>query len=162
MKISVITVCFNSASTLETTIKSVENQTHPNIEYIIIDGGSTDDSLKIIKQYDSVISKWVSEPDKGLYDAMNKGILMSSGDIVALINSDDLFCDNKALEKIAKTFTEQTELDSVYADLFYVDQKDTDKIVKQARRKNSIRVGTLRIQLFMLKEKSMKSMVFSI
>ncbi|WP_289040661.1 glycosyltransferase family 2 protein [uncultured Zobellia sp.] len=131
MKISVITVCFNSIATLETTILSVKNQTYEDIEYIVVDGNSTDGSVEMIKKYDKVISKWSSEPDKGLYDAMNKGVLMATGEVIALINSDDLFCDNRALEKVMQLFSERPNLKSVYADLYYVAQNNTDKIVRK-------------------------------
>lgn len=134
MKISIVTVCYNSAATLETTILSVKKQTYKNLEYIIIDGDSKDDTLNIVKKYESAFGgnmHWLSEPDKGLYDAMNKGIKIASGDVIALINSDDLFCDEHALEKVVKVFTNNPALDSVYADLYYVSQNDTDKIVRK-------------------------------
>ncbi len=131
MKISIITVCYNSEQTINETIKSVLNQTYDNIEYIIVDGGSTDKTLGIITENETKFKGkliWKSEKDEGLYDAMNKGIKMSTGDIVGFINSDDLFCDNEALEKIMKIFSLNQTLDSVYADLYYVDQNNTDKI----------------------------------
>jgi glycosyltransferase involved in cell wall biosynthesis len=134
MKISIVTVCYNSDKTIETTIISVKKQTYKNIEYIIIDGGSQDNTLNIVKKYESVFNDnmhWLSEPDNGLYDAMNKGIKMATGDVIALINSDDLFCDDKALEKVMKVFADNPKIDSVYADLFYVSQNDTDKIVRK-------------------------------
>ena len=131
MKISIITVSYNSEATIETTFQSVANQTHDNIEYIVVDGGSTDGTLDLITKYSKHISKWVSEPDKGLYDAMNKGIAMATGDVVGLINSDDLFCDNKAIEKVMNVFTNNSTLDSVYADLFYVSQNNTNNIVRR-------------------------------
>lgn len=131
MKISIITVCYNSDKTLETTIQSVLAQTYNNIEYIVVDGLSSDNTLNIIKKYEDNISKWVSEPDKGLYDAMNKGIAMASGDVIGLINSDDLFCDNKAIEKVMDVFNSHASLDAVYADLYYVSQFDTDKIIRK-------------------------------
>ena len=131
MKISIITVSYNSAKTLETTIQSVIDQTYTNIEYIVVDGGSNDETLNIIKKYQKYISKWISEPDKGLYDAMNKGIAMSTGDVVGLINSDDLFCDNKAIEKVMNVFKMNVTLDSVYADLFYVSQNNINNIVRR-------------------------------
>ena len=130
MKISIITVSYNSEATIETTFQSVANQSYQNIEYIVVDGGSTDGTLDLVKKYNKHISKWVSEPDKGLYDAMNKGIAMATGDVIGLINSDDLFCDNNALEKVANVFRKQPNLDSVYADLYYVSQQNTDKIVR--------------------------------
>jgi glycosyltransferase involved in cell wall biosynthesis len=134
MKISIVTVCHNSDKTIETTILSVKKQTYKNIEYIIIDGGSQDNTLNIVKKYESVFNDnmhWLSEPDNGLYDAMNKGIKMATGDVIALINSDDLFCDERALEKVMKVFADNPKIDSVYADLFYVSQNDTDKIVRK-------------------------------
>jgi glycosyltransferase involved in cell wall biosynthesis len=102
MKISIITVCYNSAKTIEKTFQSVKIQTYTNIEYIVIDGLSSDATLDIIANNKEIISKHISEPDKGLYDAMNKGIKMATGDIVGILNSDDIFTDNHVLENIAK------------------------------------------------------------
>lgn len=101
MKISIITVCYNSAATIEKTILSVASQTYKNIEYIIIDGNSIDNTIEIVKKYETIITKWISEPDKGLYDAMNKGIAIATGDIVGILNSDDTFCNSTVLEDIA-------------------------------------------------------------
>lgn len=101
MKISLITVCYNSSKTIEKTFLSVKNQTYKNIEYIVIDGNSNDGTNEIIKKYDYLISKSISENDKGLYDAMNKGIKIAEGDIVGILNSDDFFYDNYVLEKVA-------------------------------------------------------------
>jgi len=131
VKISIITVCYNSVATLEKTIQSVFSQTYNNIEYIVVDGGSKDGTLEIIKKYERIITHWISEPDQGLYDAMNKGIKMATGDVVGLINSDDLFCDNQAIEKIMNIFRNDPKLDSVYADLYYVSQNNTDTIVRR-------------------------------
>jgi len=131
MKISIITVSYNSAKTIETTFKSLLQQTYSNIEYIVIDGGSTDNTLKIAKKYSEIISVLVSEQDNGLYDAMNKGIKLATGDVIGLINSDDLFCDPDALTKVVKVFKKNRNLESVYADLFYVSQHDTNKIVRR-------------------------------
>lgn len=131
MKISIITVCYNSEATIETTIQSVAAQTYKNIEYIVVDGSSKDGTLDIIKRHEDKITKWVSEPDKGLYDAMNKGIGMATGDVIGLINSDDLFCDNKAIEKVMDIFIKNPSLDSVYADLYYVAQNDINKIIRK-------------------------------
>ncbi len=99
--VSIITVTYNAEETLERTIKSVLNQTYKNIEYIIVDGVSTDGTIDIIKKYDNKISKWISEPDVGLYDAMNKGISMASGELIGIINADD-FYELDAVEKIVK------------------------------------------------------------
>ena len=134
MKISIITVSYNSAKTIETTFMSVLQQTYSNIEYIVIDGGSTDNTLKIAKKYSEIITVLVSEQDNGLYDAMNKGISLATGDVIGLINSDDLFCDPDALNKVAKVFKKNKNLDSIYADLFYVSQQDINKIRSEERR----------------------------
>ena len=131
MKISIITVSFNSSDTIESTFQSVAEQTYENIEYIVIDGGSSDGTLDLIKKYKKTISKWVSEPDKGLYDAMNKGVEMATGDVIGLINSDDLFCDKDAIMKVIEVFKSNYELDSVYSDLYYVSEFDTNKIIRK-------------------------------
>jgi len=127
-------VSYNSSTTIRDTIDSVLNQTYPDIEYIIIDGSSKDTTVDIIKENESHFNgrmKWISEPDKGLYDAMNKGIQMATGNVVGIINSDDLFCDKSAIEKVMRIFEKNKSLDSVYADLFYVAQVDTSKIVRR-------------------------------
>lgn len=125
MKISIITVSFNSASTIEDTLKSVISQDYKNIEYIIIDGGSTDGTLDIIDQYKNNIKTIVSEPDKGIYDAMNKGIELSSGDVVGILNSDDIYENNKVLSLINDAFT--INVDAVYGDIEYVDRLNLKK-----------------------------------
>jgi len=102
LKISIITVCFNSSKTIEKTFQSILNQTYNEIEYIVIDGGSTDSTLDIIKKYKKNIASFVSEPDRGLYDAMNKGIKLATGDIVGILNSDDIYTDEKVLENVAR------------------------------------------------------------
>lgn len=132
MKISVITVCFNSAKTIERTITSVLSQTYENYEYIIVDGGSTDETLAIIRQYEPLFGgrlRMISERDNGIYDAMNKGIDMAAGDVISLINSDDMFFDDKVLGKIATIFYE-TKADVVYSDVWYFSQ-DPSKIVRK-------------------------------
>lgn len=131
MKISIITVSYNSANTIETTFKSILKQSYSDIEYIVVDGGSTDNTLKIAKKYNEIITTLVSEQDNGLYDAMNKGIKLATGDIIGLINSDDLFCDSDALTKVVKVFETNKNLDSVYADLFYVSQKNINHISRR-------------------------------
>jgi len=128
-KLSIITVCYNSASTIEDTIKSVVNQNYKNIEYIIIDGGSTDDTLKIIEQYKDKISTVVSEKDDGLYDAINKGIKLATGDIIANLNSDDFYIDNNVIADVA-TKMQHDNTDTLYADLYYVDAIITNKITR--------------------------------
>lgn len=133
MKISIITVCFNSVVTLEDTIISVINQTYDNFEYIIIDGNSTDGTLNIIKKYEQYISKWISEPDYGLYDAMNKGISLSTGNIVGLLNSDDTFTSNSVLENIA-SFHLFNEIEASYGNVLQSDQ--SGKLVRFYSSKN--------------------------
>lgn len=108
MKISIITVCFNSSETIEKTFQSVQKQVYNNIEYIVIDGNSKDGTIKIIENYKEIISKYISEKDKGLYDAMNKGIALATGDIIGVLNSDDIFTDNYVLENIAKFHLENS------------------------------------------------------
>ena len=134
MKLTIVTVCYNSEDTIASTIRSVLDQTYKDIEYIIVDGGSIDNTLSTIRKYEHKFNGnlyWVSESDNGLYDAMNKGIKMATGDVIALLNSDDLFCDERALEKVMNVFADNPKLDSVYADLYYVSQNDTNKIVRK-------------------------------
>jgi glycosyltransferase involved in cell wall biosynthesis len=127
--LSIITVSFNSRETICNTIESVINQTYQGIEYIVIDGGSTDDTVEIIKSYGNKISKFESEPDYGIYDAINKGIRLSTGNIIGILNSDDLFYDNNVIQKVVDAF-ERNETDAVYGDVQFVDPANTSKIVR--------------------------------
>ncbi|MGV3556963.1 glycosyltransferase family 2 protein [Larkinella arboricola] len=127
MKVTIITVVFNGAATIRDTIESVLNQTYPNIEYIVIDGKSTDNTADIVRSYGSRITRFVSEPDKGLYDAMNKGLRLATGDIVGFINSDDYYKHNQVIEKAVRFF-ENTDCDAVYGDIIYVNPLNTEKI----------------------------------
>jgi len=127
--ISIITVVYNGAKTLEQTIQSVINQTYNNIEYIIIDGGSTDGTLDIIKKYENHISQWVSEPDKGLYDAMNKGISKANGELIGMINSDDWYEDN-AVELIVDAFQKNPEKRIFHGDRYDVLENGSKSIRK--------------------------------
>ena len=129
MKISIITVVRNNKKTIKDAVESVLGQTHKDIEYIIIDGASTDGTVEVVKSYGNKISKFVSEPDNGLYDAMNKGIAFASGDVVGILNSDDFYIDNGVIERIVKEF-EKSQVDSVFADLVYVRSENLDKIVR--------------------------------
>jgi len=132
IKITIITITYNSSFTIENTIQSVLSQTYKNIEYIIIDGKSTDKTLSIIGKYKPLFNgkmKCISESDKGIYDAMNKGIRMATGDIIGILNSDDLFFDNDVLKNIANTF-ECYDIDSLYGNLKFVDALDTNKVVR--------------------------------
>lgn len=133
MKLSLITVTYNSGATLAYTIESVLSQTYPDIEYIIVDGSSKDNTVAIIKKYEPQFKgriKWISEPDMGLYDAMNKGIRMATGDIIGILNSDDFFTNPYVLQKVADTFKEDGRLDAVYGDVHFVDPKDLERCVR--------------------------------
>jgi len=126
VKISIITVILNNAATIRTTIQSVLNQTHPDLEYIVVDGGSTDGSKEIIKSFGSKITKFLSEPDHGMYDALNKGIRMANGEIIGILNSDDLYTNNEILAKVAETFS-KNNIDSLFADVRFVKEPNLDK-----------------------------------
>jgi glycosyltransferase involved in cell wall biosynthesis len=130
MKISIITITYNSAATVEDTIKSVVMQDYPDIEYLIIDGRSKDSTLQIVDQYRDKISKIVSEKDKGLYDALNKGIKHATGDIIGMLHSDDLYAHPQVISHIAETFKKNPEAEGVYADLVFVNRNDTNKIMR--------------------------------
>ena len=133
MKLSLITVTYNSGATLAYTIKSVLSQTYPDIEYIIVDGASKDNTVAIIKEYETQFKghiKWISEPDKGLYDAMNKGIRMATGEIIGILNSDDFFTNKNVLQKVADTFNEDASLDAVYGDVHFVNPEDLERCVR--------------------------------
>lgn len=123
MKISLITVTFNSAKTLEDTISSVLKQTCENYEYIVVDGGSSDNTLDIIKEYEPKFNgkmRWISEKDKGMYDAMNKGIKMATGDIVGIINSDDFYHRDDIFQIINDSFIKSPEIQAIYGDVRFV------------------------------------------
>lgn len=131
MKVSLITITYNSEKTLSDTIQSVLSQKYENIEYIIVDGLSSDNTLSIIKRYESQFKgrlKWVSEKDCGIYDAMNKGIQMATGDIVGILNSDDLLMDNQVLKDIVFAFDDET--DAIYGNLYFVEQSNINRVVR--------------------------------
>lgn len=125
MKISIITVCYNSEKTIEKTFKSVQSQTYKNIEYIVVDGGSKDATIDLIKKHENIISQWISESDKGLYDAMNKGIALATGDIVGILNSDDIFNNSTVLEDVTKFHKENNVEASVGNIIQFNDQGKT-------------------------------------
>lgn len=130
--ISIITATYNSAETINDTIKSVLCQTNKDFEYIIVDGGSIDETIDIVKSYESEFSgrlKWVSEKDKGIYDAMNKGIKMASGDIIGILNSDDYYTSDDILQTIADAFKCQT-VDAIYGDIHFIKDGVPDKCVR--------------------------------
>lgn len=127
MKVSIITIAYNSAETIEDTIQSVVSQDYSDLEYIIIDGGSKDETLSIIERYKDKISKVVSEPDKGIYDAMNKGVAIASGELIGILNSDDIYADDRVISDIVGKIGDK---DAIYADLVYVDREHTDKVTR--------------------------------
>lgn len=130
MKISIVTTTYNSAATIRDTLESVLRQDFDDYEHIIVDGESTDNTLDIIRQYESLYQgrlKWISEPDKGIYDAMNKGISLSHGDIIGILNSDDFYADSHVLSDIVNAIDGK---DAVYADILYVDHDDISRKVR--------------------------------
>ncbi|MCE1199799.1 MAG: glycosyltransferase [Marinilabiliales bacterium] len=129
MKISVITPTLNSAETVADCILSVRNQHYPDKEHLLIDGGSTDETLALLKQFSSEVSLYCFESDQGPYHAMNRGIQRADGEIIAILNSDDLYNGADVLERVAKCFEDQT-VDCVYGDLYYVNRNDTSRVVR--------------------------------
>ena len=132
MKISVITVCFNAQNTIGHTLRSVRDQTLDSIEHIIIDGCSNDGTLKVVESEGNHVAMIVSERDKGIYDAMNKGIALATGDIIGFINADDFYASSDVLAAVASAF-ESSGADCCYGDLCYVQQDDVSKIVRYWR-----------------------------
>lgn len=136
MKISIITTTYNSASTLRTTFDSVLSQNYEDIEYWVIDGGSKDETIDVIKEYESKFNgrmHWISEPDKGLYDALNKGIERSTGDVVGILNSDDFFSSDDVLELVAANIK---GVDAVYGDIHFVSPENLNKCVRYYSSRN--------------------------
>ena len=126
--VSIITVAYNAADTIADTIRSVINQDYSTIEYIIVDGASKDNTLEIIDGFGDQIAKVLSEPDQGIYDGMNKGLDLATGEIVGILNSDDFYANNQVITNVVKTFDPQTK--GVYADLDYVDPLAVNKIIR--------------------------------
>lgn len=135
MKISVITSVYNNKETIEDAINSVLNQSYKNIEYIIVDGASTDGTVEIVQSYGSKIRKFVSEKDKGIYDGLNKGVALATGDVVAFLHSDDLYTSDDIIALVAKEFENDVTLDGVYGDLVYTPKNDTDKVLRYWKSK---------------------------
>ena len=130
VKVSIITVVWNNNTTIKNAIDSVLDQTYKNVEYIIIDGDSSDGTIEMIKSYGNKITTFVSEPDKGIYDGLNKGVSLATGDVVAFLHSDDIYASDAIVQKIADKFIQDDELDGVYGDLIYTPKDDTLKIIR--------------------------------
>lgn len=143
MKVSIITVCFNSESTIRDTLESVRSQSYSNFEHIIIDGASNDSTLKVVNEFSEDYLNVLSEPDSGLYDAMNKGVRLAKGDIVGILNSDDFFESGDVLETIANYFQRHPEVDVVSGDVVFVDPDDINQITRYYRA-NSFKPWKLR------------------
>lgn len=128
MKISIITVCYNSAATIGDTIHSVLAQSYPDIEYIVVDGASSDDTVALVTLHPEI--KLISEPDEGIYDAMNKGIEAATGDWIGILNADDFYADDHVIADVVKTI-ENSSAEGCYADLDYVDEQNTERIMRK-------------------------------
>ena len=132
MKVSIITVAFNSAATIAHCMQSVLDQSYSNIEYIVVDGLSKDNTLNIVREFEPLFAgkmRWISENDNGIYDAMNKGLHMATGDVVGILNSDDFFTDNDVIEKVAQAFTDD-KIDAVYGDVHFVRETNLSRCVR--------------------------------
>ena len=144
MKLSIVTIAYNSAATIETTIQSVAAQSFPEIEHVVVDGGSTDGTVEILERGNGGVDKFISEPDDGIYDALNKGIRLATGDVIGFLHTDDFFRDKGVVERIARAFGDDS-VDAVYGDCVYVDSSDTDRVTRYWRtgnyRKGAFRRG---------------------
>ncbi len=138
MKITVVTATYNCASTIGDCLRSVAGQTHSDIEHIVVDGASVDGTVDFLHQRASQLSRIISEPDKGIYDALNKGVAHASGDIVGFLHADDLYADSTVLEDVALAF-QDPDVDAVYGDLTYVQKADTGKVVRYWRSSPFVR-----------------------
>jgi glycosyltransferase involved in cell wall biosynthesis len=129
MKVSIITAVYNNRETVEDCLRSVLGQTYPKIEYLVIDGGSTDGTLRVIETYRSKIDRWVSERDGGIYSALNKGLNLATGEVVGILHSDDIYAHDRVVERVVAAF-EKSGADSVYGDLKYVDKNDPKRVIR--------------------------------
>ncbi|MBU1674115.1 glycosyltransferase [Patescibacteria group bacterium] len=134
MKISIITSVYNNKETVADAIESVLGQSYSNIEYIVVDGNSSDGTIELVKSYGNNITQFVSEPDKGIYDGLNKGVRLATGDVVGFLHSDDLYAAKDIIELVAKEFT-QNDVDGVYGDLVYTPKNDTSKVLRYWKSK---------------------------
>ena len=132
MKISIITAVYNRADSIAEAVRSVQAQTWPQVEHVVIDGASTDGTVAVLQTCLNAQAVWLSEPDKGIYDALNKGLARATGDVIGLMHSDDFFADDEVLASVAAAFADP-EVDAVYGDLDYVAKADTARIVRRWR-----------------------------
>lgn len=132
MKISIITVCFNTAQTLGDALASVGGQTHPDIEHIVVDGASTDGTLDVVKRHGKRVARLVSEPDQGIYDAMNKGLLLATGEAIGFLNADDVYADTGVLERVS-AIMEAEKLDALFGDAEFVSPARPDRPLRRYR-----------------------------
>jgi len=130
MKITIITVCYNRKATIAKAIESVLSQNYDNIEYIIVDGNSTDGTIEIIESYKDKITKFISEPDKGMYDAINKGLRMATGDVIGLMHSDDEFYDDLVINRIADRFDKESNIEGIYGDGIYISNDIQERLIR--------------------------------
>lgn len=135
MKVSIITAVYNNKTYLQDAIDSVYNQSYKNIEHIIVDGNSNDGTIDLIKKNENKISKWLSENDKGIYDALNKGLKLATGDLIGFLHSDDIYASNEIIETIVNKI-KKSNSDSIYGDLLYVSKNDTNNIIRFWKSKN--------------------------
>jgi len=133
LKISIVTVCYNSAKTIRDTIESVLSQTYADVEYIIVDGASTDGTIEIVDSYRNQVSKFISEPDHGIYDAMNKGIAAATGDVVGLLNSDDVYEHKDVLTDVVSSFSERSSADIIFGDVVFASPDNMNRVVRYYR-----------------------------
>jgi glycosyltransferase involved in cell wall biosynthesis len=136
-RLTVVTVCYNAATTIADTLDSVRMQTYPQVEHIVLDGGSTDGTQDVVRRHGRHVAAFTSMPDGGVYDAMNKGIAAATGDVVGFLNADDVYSGPGVLARVADAMTDPA-VDGCYADLVYVDQFDTDRIVRDWRSRDWI------------------------
>ena len=139
MKITIITVVYNNVDTIADTLQSVATQTYPDIEHIVVDGASTDGTLEVLKRLGAHVAQLVTEPDAGIYDAMNKGLKLATGDVIGFLNADDIFLNIDMVARIAEVMSDPL-LDACYANLYYVDRQQTD-IVKRVWRSRDYEPG---------------------
>jgi len=134
LRISIITVSFNSANTIRETLNSLFSQDYDNVEFILVDGNSTDETMTIVKEYESKFNVIISENDSGMYDALNKGVRIANGDVIGILNTDDIFTNNNILSSIAKILNNNPDLDAIIGDIVFVNEKN--KIIRNYSSKN--------------------------